>query len=237
MLNSSKSPDSPESEVSHDSSLVTTRNNTSKEKQCQYCHQYFTSSSLGRHLDQFIFRKKPDGIHHVEEIRRLRGGITRRTNKATVNAKQERERTNSTPHTTPPINRDSPAGEWRVDLNATPAEGYRVQLNAPNWQATGVINNLPASNTVSPALEQTPSITGKRNYSSIETVAAKDTLSLRGDLGSEKDTARALELALREVLDTIQAARYVSTPVRARETFLISPFQRQNQAAPFSISN
>ncbi len=201
--------DSPRSETSHDSSPATGKSHPPKDKKCQFCHQHFTSSSLGRHLDQFIFRKKPDGIHNVEEIRRRRGGITRRTNKGGANAKQDPETSFSTPHTTSPANRDSPVGESRVDLNATPVEGYRVRLNAPNWQSTGVINGLSGSSTVSPALESVTPATGKRNYSSIETAAAKDILGLRGDLGSEKDTARALELALRELLDTIQAAQYV----------------------------
>lgn len=52
-----------------------------KDKECPYCRQAFTSSSLGRHLDLYIKPrnpKKPDGIHDVEEIRRTRGGVTRR---------------------------------------------------------------------------------------------------------------------------------------------------------------
>lgn len=54
---------------------------TSKDKKCPFCQQSFTSSSLGRHLDLYIKEKNPkpaDGIHHVEEIRKLRGQITRR---------------------------------------------------------------------------------------------------------------------------------------------------------------
>jgi hypothetical protein len=205
--------DSPKSEISHDSSLAATKNRASKDKECPYCHQDFTSSSLGRHLDQYIFRKKPDGLHNVDEIRRLRGGITRRTAKGGVQSKQDREGSLSTPHPTSPANRYSPAEDTRVDLNATPEEGYRVQLNVPNWQSTGVINGLPGSSTVSPALEHIISTAGagKRKYTSLETAAAKDMVGLRGDLGSEKDTARALELALREVLDIVQAAQYVSS--------------------------
>jgi hypothetical protein len=204
--------DSPKSEASHDSSPATAKTRTSKDKECPYCHQGFTSSSLGRHLDQYIFRKKPDGVHDVDEIRRLRGGITRRTAKGGLQCKQDREGSLSTPHTTSPANRNSPAEDARVDLNATPEEGYRVQLNVPNWQSTGVINGLPGSSTVSPAWEHVISTagTGKRKYTSLEPSSAKDILGLRGDAGSERDTARALELALREVLDIVQAAQYVS---------------------------
>ncbi len=197
--------DSPRSEASHESGGASGKTPASKDKQCQYYHQYFTSSSLGRHLDQFISRKKPDGVHNVEEIRRLRGGITRRTAKGSI--KQDREGSHSTPYTTSPATHDSPPRETREDLNATPVGGYRISLNAPNWQSTGVINGLPGSATASLASENNTSSFGNRNYSSVETAAAKDILGLRGDLGSERDTARALELALREVLDTIKAAR------------------------------
>jgi len=52
-----------------------------KDKHCPYCGQSFTSSSLGRHLDLYIKNKNPkapDGLHNVEEIRKLRSSITRR---------------------------------------------------------------------------------------------------------------------------------------------------------------
>lgn len=208
--------DSPKSEASLDSGAAavpgtsvgtgpaTAKPNAIKDRQCQYCRQHFTSSSLGRHFDQFIFKKKPDGIHDVEEIRRLRGAITRRTPKGTLNPKQDRDRDSSQSHSTPqatsPVSHDPSAAEVRADLNATPVEGVRLQLNTPNWHSTGVINGLPA-------VEARPNGNGKRNYSSIETAAAKDMLGLRDAPASEKETTRALELALREVLDTIQAAR------------------------------
>lgn len=207
---------SPKSEASHDSSSAARKIHAPNDRRCQYCQHHFTSSSLGRHLDQFLFRKKPDGIHDVEEIRRLRGSITRRTAKASAKAKQDRERCHSTPQTTPPVDQRSPAGNINVDLNATPVDGYRVRVNAPNWQSTGVINGLPGPSTVEPASENVNPTTGKRIYSSIETAAAKDILGLRGDLGYEKETTRALELALREVLDCIQAARYVCRLPRSR---------------------
>lgn len=54
------------------------RHSMPKDRPCRYCGQSFTSSSLGRHLDQFLFKKRPDGVHDVDEIRRLRGGVTRR---------------------------------------------------------------------------------------------------------------------------------------------------------------
>ncbi|CAI4219971.1 unnamed protein product [Parascedosporium putredinis] len=78
-----------------------------KDKVCQYCGVAFTSSSLGRHLDQFIKDKKPkrpDDVHDVDEIRRLRGGITRRQPRNSLRAGRE----TLTPVSTPKL-RDSSA--------------------------------------------------------------------------------------------------------------------------------
>lgn len=198
--------ETPQSDASHDSDGGTTgpaqgKHPAAKDKECPYCHQHFTSSSLGRHLDQYIFKKRPDGIHNVEEIRRQRGGITRRTPRQ---AKRDREgspptRTSSLEaHCTPPASIDL--------LNGKPAGGVRTKLNTPNWHTTGVINDLDAHKLTG---EKTPAPTPtgtKRNWGTYET-GQRDTLDSRGDAGGDKDTVRALELALREVLDSLQAAR------------------------------
>ncbi|KZM21384.1 uncharacterized protein EKO05_0010662 [Ascochyta rabiei] len=63
-----------------------------KDKNCPFCGQAFTSSSLGRHLDLYIRPKNPkaaDGIHLVDEIRKLRGGITRRQAKGSISKKDD----------------------------------------------------------------------------------------------------------------------------------------------------
>ena len=51
-----------------------------KNKECPFCGDHFTSSSLDWHLDLYIKDKNPkkyDGVHDVEEIRRLRASVTR----------------------------------------------------------------------------------------------------------------------------------------------------------------
>jgi hypothetical protein len=69
----------------------------------------------------------------------------------------------------------------------------RFGLNTANWQSTGVINNLPprmsdvSSNHMTPAQLQRSS-------------QQKDQESF--------DNAKAAELALRELLDSLEAARY-----------------------------
>lgn len=91
---------------------------SAKDRECPFCHQAFTSSSLGRHLDLFIRPnnpKPPDGVHLVDEIRRIRGRITRRQPKGL--------KKNGTQ--TPP----------------SPIENARF-VNAMDWRATGVINSV-----------------------------------------------------------------------------------------------
>ena len=204
MADSPKSDSAPNQDASED----TPKTLAPKDRSCQYCHQPFTSSSLGRHLDQFLFKKKPDGIHDVDEIRQQRGGITRRSAKRASLAKQEMEGSHSMHG-----NNASPAGypsrgaDALTNVNATPDSATRHHVNALPWQTMGMTNGQSASSIASPATGLGEGKVGKRKYSSIETTAAKDILSLRGEPGSDKETTRALELALREVLDTVRAAR------------------------------
>lgn len=210
--------DSPASESSQESGeeanvLRTTPKSTSaKDKECQYCHQHFTSSSLGRHLDQFISKKKPDGIHDVDEIRRLRGGITRRTARGTRREKERRDEDETR------SSQASPAPGMQVvgvpatasELNRAPPGGFHVRLNRLNWQATGVITDpatldSPVTATPStPAVVSSPSGT-KRTFS----VFAQDR---ERNPSTNTETTRALELALREVLDSLRAATKHASP-------------------------
>ncbi|EGC49497.1 conserved hypothetical protein [Histoplasma capsulatum var. duboisii H88] len=160
-----------------------------KDKQCQYCHQPFTSSSLGRHLDQYLFKKKPDGVHDVEEIRRLRGGITRRTARNST-AKREIPDTSS-PSTSPKVSGTELKCESSLRLNGKPGKtGFQVLLNQPTWHTTGVINDIPNTSQVS--------------QPRVSTVGTDYSARSSNKIGPE--TTRALELALREVLDNVRAA-------------------------------
>lgn len=166
-----------------------------KDRQCQYCHQLFTSSSLGRHLDQYLFKKKPDGIHDVDEIRRIRSSITRR-----------QARTSSG-------KRDSPergSGKGQQDQqgasqerSSKPREGTtRMLFNTPTWHATGVINDIPEPSSASDGTGSSRLLACPPGSASI---GLQDHTTTGGSSG-HSDTARALELALREVLDSIKAA-------------------------------
>ena len=188
-----------------------------KDRECQFCHQKFTSSSLGRHLDQFLHKKKPDGVHNVDEIRRLRGGITRRIARNSSKNEQDESRTSNA---SPAPTHESPAGAVVDTLNVQPVNGLGTKFNSMNWHSTGVINNLkdiPAMPTTLASPVGTP-ISAKRNYS---TFAGMDQSTTRpSGVDNEKDnTIRALELSLREVLESVHAATARTAPRPSPFTF------------------
>ncbi|KAK2743323.1 hypothetical protein FQN55_007520 [Onygenales sp. PD_40] len=170
---------------------------TLKDKQCQYCHQPFTSSSLGRHLDQYLFKKKPDGVHDVEEIRRLRSGITRRTARNSSTGRRESPDPSSSMTPNSAVKQTAAASSsieqhGQLQLNGKPAKsgGYQVLLNQPTWHATGVMNDIPNTSHVS----------------QLRVPAVSIDYGMRPSDKSGPETTRALELALREVLDNVKAA-------------------------------
>jgi hypothetical protein len=203
--------DTPQSDASHDSDggtngIAQGKNPAAaKDKECPYCHQHFTSSSLGRHLDQYIFKKRPDGIHNVEEIRRQRGGITRRTPRQGLSAKHDRA--GSQPTRTSSLEARSPPPTNIDLLNGKVEGGVGTRLNALTWHSTGVINDLDTHKLTSQTPRASTPTGTKRSWGTYET-GQRDAPDSRVE--GDKDTIRALELALREVLDSLQAARYAS---------------------------
>lgn len=212
----------PASEASHDDQNDGTEDGHSKihaakDRECQFCHQKFTSSSLGRHLDQFLHKKKPDGVHNVEEIRRLRGGITRRTARHSSKNEYDESRTSNA---SPVPTQQSPSGPVVDTLNAQPVNGLGTKFNSMNWHSTGVINNVKDIATMPTTVASpinTP-LSAKRNYS---TFAGHDQPTTKpSGVDSEKDaTIRALELSLREVLDSVHAATARAVPRPSPFTF------------------
>lgn len=209
------------SDASHDSEDGQNASNPKaqhavKDKECQYCRQKFTSSSLGRHLDQFISKKKPDGIHDVDEIKKIRAGITRRT--ARGGKRQEHNDQNDS------HDRSGPGSPHAPNRTATPA--FLETLNKPTapvgdfrfnrmgWQATGVITD-PAPQSAANASAPSP-LTGasslaagtKRSFSAY----AAD-LPGSSSAAAANETARALELSLREVLDAVTSASKRAAPL------------------------
>ncbi|KAK8003055.1 hypothetical protein PG989_002774 [Apiospora arundinis] len=185
-----------------------------KDRSCPFCAQPFTSSSLGRHLDLYIKEKNPkppDGVHDVDRIRKMRGTITRRQPRGSL-----ARRDASTPSTPT----GSTATASRHDANSQrpsiPREGQYVVDQAPkwpvppSWEATGVMNDLPTRNgdlqtgwdEADPNRRQ--SLQPQRVPSR---AAQKQQLDARQKLTDAVDTARAAELALREMLSSWRAAK------------------------------
>lgn len=171
-------------------------NLSAKDRRCQYCDQAFTSSSLGRHLDQFLFKKKPDGIHDVEEIRRIRSGITRRQAR-TASGKRD-----DSPDST---QKKGPSDTYATGESSSKSRDapVRMMFNTPTWHATGVINDIPNPNPTRPL--EGPRVTPSQSRSASLQLPE---YASRGATANNPDTMKALELALREVLDNIKAATY-----------------------------
>lgn len=204
-----------------------------KDKNCPFCGQAFTSSSLGRHLDLYIKPKNPkapDGIHDVDEIRKLRGGITRRQPRGSIGGRREfsgtptgtprtskrKARTASNPGTprTAQIPKD---GQYAVDstLSKFPF--------APRWEVTGVINNIPAKDSADrePSTEASSRPAARRTVS--RQMVQKAQFDMKSKLEDAMDTARAAELALREIIGSWRSAKYaLPVPIPA---LLLTRFQ------------
>ena len=201
-----------------------------KDKNCPYCHQAFTSSSLGRHLDLYIRDKNPkapDGVHDVDAIRKTRQNITRRQPKGAL----ARRATSASAGTPASVSRRSPGS---VDAESCAARsplsqrdnsqsGAGAVAGAPSkypfnklrWEATGVINNIAAREGGADREaegDDGPS-RGSRSGPSQRSVGRqtlKRQLDARQQVQDAEDRARASELALRELLGSLRAAKLVS---------------------------
>lgn len=207
---------------------------TTKDRQCPFCKQAFTSSSLGRHLDLYIKPKNPkppDGVHKVDEIRKLRGGITRRQPRSGARAstsdagqRYDEEQDDTPTHDT----RASPQAEQRKSPVALSSESSRADdrfnniFHSTSWQATGVMPNLPPRSASRNGNDEAPTGQAQRIQEMRRNVSGT-----AGNQRSERDTesiwklqeaaemGRITELALREVLGSLEAAskRSVSWPL------------------------
>lgn len=182
-----------------------------KDKTCPFCSQAFTSSSLGRHLDLYIKEKnpkQPDGIHDVEAIKKLRGNITRRQARPSVGNRRA-----STPVGTPkPSHHKEPPLPEKSEYKspAIPRDGQYVVDSykhpfQPTWEATGVMNDIPRPGDETADAVKRPGM--QRSVS--KQVVQKAQFDVKQKLSDAMDTARAAELALRELLSSWRAARYV----------------------------
>lgn len=173
-----------------------------KDKNCPFCGQAFTSSSLGRHLDLYIKDKNPkpsDGIHDVEAIKKLRGGITRRQPRGSIGARKDstplRKCRFSSKRETTLQDDESTAGKPAArngSYDATPTSNKFPFLSC--WDATSVTNDISAKG---PGVPMTAS----------KQAMQKTQIEAKQKLADAMDTARAAELALQEILGSWRAAK------------------------------
>lgn len=192
-----------------------------KDRNCPYCGQAFTSSSLGRHLDLYIKEKNPkpaDGLHDVDAIRKMRSGITRRQPRGSLAARRDAS-TPGTPTGSVSTTRKSPEVRQTASV---PKDGQFVvdqssmyPWQQPRWEATGVINDLPTKNgDPSTSLDETADQARRSSAQQQQQqqrapsrAAQKQQFDARQKLADALDTARAAELALRELLSSWRAAK------------------------------
>jgi hypothetical protein len=177
-----------------------------KDKVCQFCGVAFTSSSLGRHLDQFIKDKKPkapDDVHDVDEIRRLRGNITRRQPRNSLRSGGEASTPVATPTAVssfkePRSSRDHSSLRSPSSSRDTSSANH---LGIPDRESTAAPNEANRSNEVNGD--------GKRpgQQRSASRQAQKAQFDTRTKLAEAMDTAKAAELALRELVGSFRAAK------------------------------
>lgn len=178
------------------------RPSASKDRMCPYCKTSFTSSSLGRHLDLYIKEKNPkppDGVHDVDQIRRSRGNITRRQARASSTKREDSSSSATKPVSL--LDRQSPSISQRY-INGGPRDRpiVKTRLNAPNWESTGVINDLPY--TFQEEKLDNRKDAQRRTHNRADHVRNKQ-------LSEERDRGIAAELALKELLDSIKVAKWV----------------------------
>ena len=175
-----------------------------KDRTCPFCNTKFTSSSLGRHLDIYIKErnpKAPDGIHDVEEIRKLRGNVTRRQARISYSKREGSTPTSSNPNSLRG-HRSPSASVLSIPQAQRNGGSVNVKLNKPNWTSTGVINDIPLT-TENSVDDQS------KTRDSTRKVSVKEGLHRKHIALDERDRARAAELALRDVLGNIKAAKYI----------------------------
>lgn len=205
-------------------------NKAVKDRNCPFCGQAFTSSSLGRHLDLYIKPKNPkppDGVHDVEEIKKLRGGITRRQPRTGAKGgsgsgsggnglSRPESHGHGTPNSAPNrptsgIPEDSPI---KSPMYGKDVHDSSAMLNRANWQATGVINNLPprlpsrnSGGAPQPHGGQAQRVQQMRQDDSggrIERPPYEGESIWK--LQEAAELGRAAEMALREILGSVEAA-------------------------------
>ncbi|KAL2264643.1 hypothetical protein VTJ83DRAFT_7153 [Remersonia thermophila] len=186
-----------------------------KDRNCPYCHQAFTSSSLGRHLDLYIREKNPkppDGIHDVEAIRKLRQNITRRQPRSGA-----ARRTASLGGLATSSRKSSASEDLESPVTRSPLsqkDGSRAPFaSKSSWGAGGGAGYLTVEDGRSLRDAEFedgswgPRSLGPGHRAVDRQQILKQQLALKQRVQDAEDTTRAAELALRELLSSLRAAK------------------------------
>lgn len=187
-----------------------TRLKAIKDKKCEFCHTSFTSSSLGRHHDQWIKDKNPkapDEQHNAEaiaKIREKRGSVTRRQPKGSLSRQGTSvsvlSKKSSGSDAESPSLLQSPVSARGGSDRATMGREYPFNTS---WEATGVINGASMDDRDaghSPRNRRPTLPPGWRAATSDVDNKDQKTQDL-------EDRARATELALRELIGSFRTAK------------------------------
>ncbi|ROW03026.1 hypothetical protein VMCG_05813 [Cytospora schulzeri] len=181
-----------------------------KDKSCPYCGQAFTSSSLGRHLDLYIKEKNPkapDGIHNVDEIRKIRGSITRRQPRGAARRDTSAPRgSQAGSKMSPDAESDAARSPPGMTTEAQSAADLTKGLAsfAARLETTGVINDIPDAGAGSGGPDATRRTEVQRAFNRH---MMKSSLDVKQRVQDALDNARAAELALREIISSWRAAK------------------------------
>lgn len=183
-----------------------------KDKNCPYCGQAFTSSSLGRHLDLYIKNKNPkapDGIHDVDEIRRIRGNITRRQPRggarrdtSAIGGSQSGSKRSPGASDTDSVSARSPGTP--TEALSTTNITRELAAHSARMETTGVINDVPDAGDGNAGSDATQRLNSQRV---LNRQSMKSSVEIRQRVQDALDTAKAAELALREMISSWRAAK------------------------------
>jgi hypothetical protein len=199
-----------------------------KDKSCPYCGQAFTSSSLGRHLDLYIKEKNPkapDGIHNVEEIRKIRGGITRRHHKGSRRASSDPAASHAGSRRSPEASDGESAAAKSPGMPKEKQSAADLTKGlapfAASLETTGVINNIPQIEAGGGSADALRKANTQRAHSR---QMMKSSFEVKQKVQDALDRARAAELALREILSSWRAAKYAPqhVPVAVKYVLMLT---------------
>lgn len=203
--------------MAEQSSLVSAALKAPKDKNCPFCQQAFTSSSLGRHLDLYIKPKNPkapDGIHIVEEIRKIRGGVTRRQSKGPL----RRNTSASVGTPTAAHRRSSVSEDAESSMRSPPSQRDGPQLGRTRawnalWDAPDAMNDVSMGRgELGRRQEGGGEVEDSRSGSrrTVTRQGLKQQFESKHRLQDALDRAKAAELALRELISSWRAAKHQS---------------------------